>query len=71
MARSLRRGSSALDAAAVVHTEIADAFIKAEVIGWDDLIASGGYTGARDRGLLRIEGRDYIVRDGDVITIRV
>jgi GTP-binding protein YchF len=71
MARSLRRGSSALDAAAVVHTEIADAFIKAEVIGWDDLIASGGYTGGRDRGLLRIEGRDYIVRDGDVITIRV
>jgi ribosome-binding ATPase YchF (GTP1/OBG family) len=71
MARSLRRGSSALDAAAVVHTEIADAFIKAEVIGWDDLIASGGYTGARDRGLLRIEGRDYIVRDGDVITIRI
>jgi GTP-binding protein YchF len=70
MARSLRRGSSALEAAAVVHTEIADAFVKAEVIAYDDLIASGGYAGARDRGLLRIEGRDYIVRDGDVITIR-
>jgi len=71
MARSLRRGSTALGAAAAVHTEIADAFVKAEVVAWDDLIASGGYNGARDRGLLRIEGRDYVVRDGDVITIRV
>jgi ribosome-binding ATPase YchF (GTP1/OBG family) len=71
MARSLRRGSTALEAAAAVHTEIADAFVKAEVVAWDDLIASGGYNGARDRGLLRIEGRDYVVRDGDVITIRV
>jgi GTP-binding protein YchF len=70
MARSLRRGSTALEAAAVVHTEIADAFVKAEVVGSDDLIASGGYNGARDRGLLRIEGRDYVVRDGDVVTIR-
>ena len=71
MARSLTRGSWALDAAAAVHTEIAAAFVKAEVIGWEDLIASGGYGGARDRGLLRIEGREYVVRDGDVITIRV
>jgi GTP-binding protein YchF len=70
VARSLKRGSSALQAAAVVHTEIADAFVKAEVIGCDDLIACGGYTAARERGLLRIEGRDYVVRDGDVITIR-
>ena len=70
MARSLRRGSSALEAAAVVHTDIAEAFVKAEVIGCDDLIACGGYAGARERGLLRIEGRDYVVRDGDVITIR-
>jgi ribosome-binding ATPase len=70
MARSLRRGSSALDAARAVHTELADAFVKAEVVACDDLIAAGGYAGARDRGLLRIEGRDYVVRDGDVITIR-
>ena len=70
MARSLRRGSTALEAAAVVHTEIADAFVKAEIVAFDDLIASGGYTGARDRGLLRIEGRSYVVRDGDVVTIR-
>ena len=70
MARSLRRGSSAFDAARVVHTEIADAFVKAEVVASDDLIAAGGYNGARDRGLLRIEGRDYVVRDGDVVTIR-
>ncbi len=44
--------------------------MRAEVIGWDELVAAGGYNGARDQGLLRTEGRDYVVRDGEVITIR-
>ena len=46
-------------------------FVRAEVIGWEDLVACGGYAPARDRGKLRIEGRDYVVADGDVITIKV
>ena len=72
MARALRRGSSALGRRGGVHTDIADAFVRAEVIGWRRaLIAAGGYAGARERGLMRTEGRDYVVRDGDVITIRV
>ncbi len=45
--------------------------IKAEAIGWHELVECGGYATARDKGLLRIEGRDYLVADGDVITIKV
>ena len=71
VARTLARGSTAWEAAGTIHTEIQDAFIKAEVIGWEQLVECGGYAPARDRGLLRIEGRDYVVADGDVITIKV
>ncbi|HEY5977733.1 MAG TPA: redox-regulated ATPase YchF [Solirubrobacterales bacterium] len=71
VARPLRRGSTAWESAATIHTEIQDEFIKAEVIGWRDLVDQGGYVAARDKGLLRIEGRDYVVADGDVITIKV
>jgi len=71
VARPLRRGASAWEAAGAIHTEIQEAFVKAEAIGWEELVNCGGYTQARERGLLRIEGRDYVVRDGDVITIKV
>jgi len=70
MARPLPRGSSAWEAAGRVHTEIQQAFVKAEVIGWRDLVEAGGYVQARERGLLRIEGRDYQVADGDLVNIR-
>ncbi|HEX5711925.1 MAG TPA: redox-regulated ATPase YchF [Solirubrobacterales bacterium] len=71
VARPLRRGSTALEAAGTIHTEIMEAFVKAEVVGWEQLVECGGYAGARDKGKLRIEGRDYVVQDGDVITIKV
>jgi len=71
VARPLHRGATAWEAAGTIHTEIQDAFVKAEVIGWEQLVECGGYVAARDRGVLRIEGRDYIVCDGDVITIKV
>jgi GTP-binding protein YchF len=71
VARPLRNGATALEAAGTIHTEIMEAFIKAEVVGWEQLVACGGYSGARDKGQLRIEGRDYVVQDGDVITIKV
>ena len=45
--------------------------MRAEVVGWKDLVEAGGYVAARDRGLLRTEGRSYVVADGDVITIKV
>ena len=70
MARSLRRGSTAWEAAGQIHGEIQQAFVRAEVVGWEDLVEAGGYAAARDRGLLRTEGRSYVVADGDVITIK-
>ena len=69
--RTVHRGASAYDAAGRIHGDIQAAFIRAEVIGWQELLDSGGYAPARDKGLLRIEGRDYVVRDGDVITIKI
>ena len=71
MARNVRRGSSAWDAAGKIHGDIQAGFIRAEVVAWDDLVAGGGYAGARDRGKLRLEGRDYVMRDGDVMTVKV
>jgi GTP-binding protein YchF len=71
VARPLPRGATAWEAAATIHTEIQEAFVKAEAIGWRELVECGGYAAARDRGLLRVEGRDYVVEDGDVITIKV
>jgi GTP-binding protein YchF len=69
-ARSLRRGGTAWDAAGRVHGDIQQAFVRAEVIGWRELVDAGGYAAARERGTLRVEGRDYVVQEGDVITIR-
>jgi GTP-binding protein YchF len=71
MARSLRRGSSAWDAAGEVHGDLQQGFVRAEVVAWEDLVEAGGYAGARERGLLRSEGRDYVVADGDVVHVRV
>src|ERR1044072_9060164 len=59
------------EAAGTIHTEIQDPFVKAEAIGWEELVECGGYAAARDKGLLRVEGRDYTVADGDVIAIKV
>ena len=68
--RHLRRGLTAWHAAGVVHTDMQRGFVRAEVIGWEALVDAGGYAAARDRGVLRLEGRDYRVADGDVITIK-
>jgi GTP-binding protein YchF len=66
----LRRGRSAWDAAGLIHTDMQRGFVRAEVIPWGQLVDAGGYAGARDRGALRLEGRDYVVADGDVLTIK-
>ncbi len=71
MARNVRRGSTAWEAAGKIHGDIQAGFIRAEVVAWDDLVGAGGYAGARDRGRLRLEGRDYAMRDGDVMTVKV
>jgi GTP-binding protein YchF len=66
----LRRGLSVWHAAGLIHSDIQRGFVRAEVIGWEQLVEAGGYAGARERGTLRLEGRDYVVADGDVITVR-
>ena len=66
----LRRGLTAWHAAGQIHSDIQRGFVRAEVIGWDELVDAGGYGVARERGTLRVEGRDYAMRDGDVLTVK-
>jgi ribosome-binding ATPase len=66
----LRDGLTAWHAAGQIHTDIQKGFVRAEVIGWRELVDAGGYSGARDRGTLRLEGRDYAMADGDVISVK-
>lgn len=67
---SIRRGTSALDAAAEIHSDIARGFIRAEVVGYDTFIARGSVQACRDHGEFRLEGKDYVVQDGDIINFR-
>ena len=69
-ARAIPRGTPARRAAGAVHTDMERGFVAAEVVGWDELVEVGGYTAARERALLRVEGRDYVVRDGEVVNFR-
>jgi hypothetical protein len=67
---TVRRGTKAPQAAGEIHSDIERGFIRAEVVAFDDLIAAGSIAACRDRGTLRLEGKDYVVRDGDVINFR-
>jgi ribosome-binding ATPase YchF (GTP1/OBG family) len=67
---SLRRGATALDAAATIHSDIARGFIRSETITWSDLLDAGSHAEAARRGTQRLEGKTYVVRDGDVLNIR-
>jgi ribosome-binding ATPase len=67
---TLRRGETAIDAAATIHTDIARGFIRCEVVRWDDLVAAGGHAEAARAGKQRLEGKTYVVEDGDVLNVR-
>ena len=67
---TLRNGQTALDAADSIHSDIARGFIRCEVIDWADLVAAGSHAEAAKRALQRLEGKTYVVRDGDVLNIR-
>jgi ribosome-binding ATPase len=68
-AHAVPRGTTAWEAAGKVHTDMQRGFVRAEVMPWDELVAAGGYAGARERGVLRLEGREYLVRDGEVVRV--
>jgi ribosome-binding ATPase len=67
---TIRNGGTALDAAASIHTDIARGFIRCEVIQWRDLVEAGSHAEAARRGLQRLEGKGYVVAEGDVLNIR-
>jgi ribosome-binding ATPase YchF (GTP1/OBG family) len=67
---TLRRGETAIEAAGTIHSDIARGFIRCEVIRWDDLVAAGSHTEAARQGLQRLEGKTYVIADGDVLNIR-
>ena len=67
---TLRRGSTAVQAAGVIHTNFERGFIRAEVVGYDDFVGLGGEPGAKAAGRWRLEGRDYVVAEGDIVRFR-
>ncbi len=67
---TVEKGAKAPEAAGKIHTDFERGFIRAETISYDDFVALNGWTGARDAGKLRVEGKDYIVEDGDVMLFR-
>src|SRR3984893_18695560 len=67
---TIRKGASAVKAAGAIHSDIEKGFIRAEVVRWDDLVKAGSLGAAREKAQVRLEGRDYIVQEGDVILFR-
>jgi hypothetical protein len=67
---TIPRNSRAQDAAGAIHSDIARGFIRAEIVSYDDLMRAGSYATAREQGLLRLEGKDYIMQEGDIVNFR-
>jgi hypothetical protein len=67
---TIHRGDTAPQAAGVIHTDFERGFIKAETAGYDEFVKNGGWKGVKDKGLMRQEGKEYVVRDGDVLLFR-
>jgi len=68
---TIRRGETAVKASGVIHTDFMAKFIKAEVVDFDDFIAAGGWKRARELGKMRLEGRDYVMQEGDVVEFKI
>ncbi|HWJ24055.1 MAG TPA: redox-regulated ATPase YchF [Gemmatimonadaceae bacterium] len=67
---TIHNGDTAPKAAAVIHTDFERGFIRAETVGYDEFVANGGWKGAREKGAVRSEGKEYVVRDGDIMLFR-
>jgi GTP-binding protein YchF len=68
---TIKRNTNGKDAGAAIHGDFRDKFIRAEIIHWDELLGAGSYASAREKGLIRTEGKEYIVKDGDVIEFKI
>jgi hypothetical protein len=68
---TIKKGSSAPEAAGKIHSDFEKGFIRADIIFWKDLLKTGSWTQAREKGLIRTEGKEYIVKDGDVIIFKI
>jgi ribosome-binding ATPase YchF (GTP1/OBG family) len=67
---TIHRGDTEPKAAAVIHTDFEKGFIRAETVAYDDFVANSGWKGAKEKGVVRSEGKEYIVADGDVLLFR-
>ena len=67
---TVRQGARAVEAARVIHSDIARGFIRAEVVSWEDYLACGGWKAAKEQKKFRLEGKDYVMQDGDVVEFR-
>ena len=67
---TIERGTKAPQAAGKIHSDFERGFIKAEVVNYKDLLDCGSYNGAKEKGLVRMEGKDYVMKDGDVVLFR-
>jgi hypothetical protein len=68
---TIKKGWTAPEAGTAIHTDFKDKFIRAEVVAYDDLVSAGSYAAAREKGLVRTEGKEYIVKDGDVVEFKI
>ena len=66
----MHRGATAYDAAGEIHSDFQRGFIRAETVGFTEFVKAGSYKAAREHGLVRSEGRDYVVKDGDILLFR-
>ena len=67
---TIGRGGTAHQGSGLIHSDLYKGFIRAEIIAWDDLVALGGLSAARSAGKLRLEGKDYVLQDGEVMQVR-
>jgi hypothetical protein len=67
---TIKKGTKAPQAAGKIHTDFERGFIRAEIVSYDDLMACGTYNAAKEKGLVRLEGKEYVVQDGDIILFR-
>ncbi len=68
---TIKKGTNAKDSGAAIHGDFRDKFIRAEIISWEELLGAGSYSAAREKGLVRTEGKEYLVKDGDVVEFKV